>query len=129
MQKIILYGIGNEKEFNHYTFEKTKNAHKKITKILSKLFEINWPTQDESHDENDDYNPTEIDISKHKDFHQNISSSKNKNNRLDIFYGNKKIFITIHCSLKKRKTFNDELRKITKMPKPSKPINPKMIKS
>ena len=128
MEKIMLYGIGNEKKFNHYTFEKTKKAHKILADMLSEIFKINWMMQEESHDENDNILIKKVDISKYKDFHQIMSSTRDKEHRIDIFFGNKKMFMTIHCPLGKRRKFHDKLKAIVEMPGPKKLIKAKVRK-
>lgn len=58
----------------------------------------------------------EKEFEKKKDIHKSIFG-RGQEERLDIFYGDKKMFITIYCSQKKRLKFNEELFKIAEMPK------------
>ncbi len=111
--KIKLHAIGNEGNFNYYIFDKKKVVVETLSKILTKILDLKINL----------YNPDnnkKINIEKHKDFHENLGHRIRINSRSDIFYGDKKMFITIHCSQKLRLKFNEELFKIVKMPKPSK---------
>ena len=51
------------------------------------------------------------------DYYEGDKSVVNSNHRVNIFYGSKKIFVTIHCSEKLRKKFNKKLGEIGEMPK------------
>lgn len=101
-----IYGIGNDErlEFNHYTFEKTRKAHEILSELFGRIFEGRWDLN--YAEENGEHK--KIDISKNKDFHELLEGSKSigEKPRIDIFYGNKKMFVTILCSQEKRNEFN-----------------------
>ena len=120
MKKLKLYAIGNEGDFNYYVFDKKKELHKILNKIFYNLFNIQWPMTEERFGDNDIEELVKINIEKNKDFHQRLVNAKEKNSRIDIFYGDKRIFITIHCSVELKDKFNHELIKITFIPKPKK---------
>ena len=121
MGKIKIYSIGNQDKFNYYIFEKTKQTHKELSKLFKEIFNANWPLVEENEDNG---SVKQINITKNKDFHQSlhIMCVKPKKNitRIDIFFGNKKMFITIQCSFKKRKEFNSKLGEMADLPKPKK---------
>jgi len=121
MKKIIIFGIGNEKEFNHYTIEKTKQSHKILKNLFKSVFKIEWPLEEERLGDNDVPEIKKIDIGKNKDFHEIIGGWKNiGDDRVDVFYGDKKMFITLNCSLNKRKEFHKKLEKVARIIKPKK---------
>lgn len=107
MKKIILHSIGNQDNFNYYIFDKKQNVMEILSKILFDIFEAE-PL----------YIPgkKKINIEKFTDVHHGDFGKI----RLDIFYGNKKMFVSIHCSENLRLKFNEELFKIAEMPKPIK---------
>ena len=105
-----LYGLGNLGNFNYYIFDKKQLVAKGLSEIFRRVFNITWDFVDF-----DGKKEKKINIEKYKDRHCTISS---KNVRVDVFYGSKRMFITIFCSLKLRAKFNDELEAICIMPKP-----------
>jgi hypothetical protein len=109
-KKITLHAIGNDENFNYYIFDKKQNVMELLSKILWKIFGID-PLSEDS------ISKKKINIEKFTDIHFSDSSNKG---RLDIFYGNKKMFLSLHCSEKLRLKFNEELSKIAIMPKPKK---------
>ncbi|MBU3923486.1 MAG: hypothetical protein KJ592_01060, partial [Nanoarchaeota archaeon] len=50
MRKIIMYGIGNERKFNHYIFEKTQESFETLSKLFWKIG-IGWESNKEILDE------------------------------------------------------------------------------
>ncbi len=115
--KIKLYGIGNEGNFNHYEFDKKQQIAESLAMILNKLFGVYWEFHEEYQNKKKKFVTRTINIEKYKDYHGVINS---RNPRMDIFYGDKKMFITLNCSEKDRLRFNEELFKIAEMPKPKK---------
>ena len=114
MTKIKLYSIGNEGNFSYYIFDKKQE----VLDVLNKIFLIDfnlklglthWSYSDER---------KKINIEKYIDIHETICS--NGGIRIDVFYGDKKMFITINCSEEDKLRFNEELFKIVEMPKPKK---------
>ena len=119
MKKIILHEIGNQGNFNYYVFDKKQSVAESLSIVFYRIFEIDWEFW-----ELDTKIPQEkkINITKFTDIHQSLTR---KNDLIvDVFYGNKKIYITIICPENLRLKFNEELGKISVMPKPKK-IKPK----
>ena len=119
MKKIILHEIGNQGNFNYYVFDKKQSVAENLSIVFYRIFEIDWEFW-----ELDTKIPQEkkINITKFTDIHQSLTR---KNDLIvDVFYGNKKIYITIICPENLRLKFNEELGKISVMPKPKK-IKPK----
>ena len=104
--KILLYEIGNEGNFNFYVFNKRKKVYSLLAKILYDVLKIPLEIYNG--------NNKKINVFKYKDFHQRISSIEHRS-MADIFYGDKRIFLTINCSPTLRLKFNQELFKIVKM--------------
>jgi hypothetical protein len=117
MKNIKLYSIGNEKNYNYYIFDKKNYVIEILEKILNRTTDLKLYL----HEVDKNYNQRKINFEKTKEHHSHIINLKNKT-RLDIFYGTKKIFLILHCTLSTRKKFNEELEKISYMPKPSKKI-------
>jgi hypothetical protein len=118
MKKIKLYGIGNFEKFNYYIFDKKQE----VVEIISKLLYNTLGLRLDLHEEKEDGKniiQKEINFEKLDDEHQEIWAI-GKNERADIFYGNKKIFLSIYCSLKFRAKFNERLKEISLMLKPKK---------
>ena len=108
--KIKLHGLGNDGNFNYYIFDKKKKIYFQLAKIFKELFKVHLETYDEKN--------REINVEKYKDFHTDSSASNLGKPRIDIIYGDKKMFVMIHCSSQLRVKFNEELLKIAEMPKP-----------
>ena len=108
--KITLHSIGNEGNFNVYTFDKKQYIAKTLSKIFYNIFNLSWDLMDIDKGK-------EKNIEKDKDYHENLIRVGNTS-RIDVFYGDKKMFIAVHCSQKLRLKLNEELSKISKMPKP-----------
>ena len=114
-KKIIMYNIGNQDKFNYYVFEKTQNAFETLAKLFYRIFKIStWEIHNEK-------TGKKILVKNLTDTHNGFFGK----NRLDVFYGKKKMYITILCSKKTREKINKELGRITEMPKPMKGIKPK----
>ncbi|VVB82799.1 Uncharacterised protein [uncultured archaeon] len=122
MVKIKLYGIGNEENFNYYIFDKKQEVAKRIAQVMKKVFNAKWNFSKEIENEKGEWIEERINVEKKFDFHEKIANTPpNKNKfRIDIFYGDKKMFITINCHEDKRLELNKELLKIAEMPKPKK---------
>lgn len=87
--------------------------------MINECFGLNWNLKKTEYDKNDQPLDINRDISKDKDLHEAIDKVKPTSYpRADVFYGDKRIFLVIHCSQKKRKEFNDKLIEISKMPNP-----------
>lgn len=106
--KIKLHGTGNYGDFNFYIFDKKNYVAEVLSKIFEKTLNNKWERYNEERNKKEN-------IEKYKDIHQNLGFGGIS--RIDIFYGNKKMFITIHCSKQLRLKFNMALFKVAKMPK------------
>lgn len=115
-KKIILHEIGNRDNFNYYVFDKKQWVMEILDKILWEIFEIELL-----------YIPgkKKVNIEKFTDDHHNDYGKKG---RLDIFYGKNKMYVTIICPEESRLKFNEELGKISIMPKPKKIKKKKFVK-
>ncbi len=111
MKKIILHEIGNQDNFNYYVFDKKSSVAENLSTIFSKIFKINWNF--DAPDKKGNYR--KFNVNKWTDIHEKIDDGDNS--KIDVFYGNKKMYITIICSQKLRLKFNEELGKISVMPK------------
>lgn len=114
MKKIKLHAIGNGENINYYIFDKKQDVAKVLSKIFENILGIFWRFDEEYKAKKGRWRIKKINIEKFKDFHENHLG---KGNRIDIFYGDKKMFVTIFCSEKLRLKFNVELSKISIMPK------------
>ncbi len=116
-KKIRLYAIGNDGRFNYYVFDKSNE----VIEILSKFFSDIFGIYLNFYEEDTKGKIKEMNFNKLKDTHLGHKGVLSKNVRIDLFFGDKKMFISINCSPKLRSEFNKELEKVSKMPKP-KPI-------
>ncbi len=116
MKKLKLFAIGNEENFNYYIFEKKKGVLETLAKVFSKVFNLELMLYDIDNMENGKCKSRKRNIKNIKDYHESLGSISGKS-RIDIFYGSKKIFVSIYCSEKLRLKFNEELAKISFMPK------------
>ncbi len=118
MKKIKMLSIGNEERFNfnYYVFEKTQEAFEKLSVLFNNVLGGSWELNKEE-TKKGKFIVKKIKVFDFKDFHENEMRSISDTTRLDIFYGDKRMFITVICSEKMRMKINEELAKITKMPK------------
>jgi nucleoid-associated protein YejK len=112
-----IYATGNETlkgEFNisYYIFEKDKTFLDWLSKLLVEVFEIqNGEQKAKFIVKEKDRGIEEVyikDINKMVDLHEKYS---NKNDKIDIFYGNNKIYVTLRKSKEIRKKFTAFVRK------------------
>ena len=109
MDKIKLHGLGNNGNFNFYIFDKKRRVYFHLEKIFRDIFKVHLEFYDE--------NNKKINIEKYRDHHMSGFASNLGKPRIDIFYGDRKMFITILCSPQLRLKFNKELFKISEMSK------------
>jgi hypothetical protein len=115
--KIKLYGIGNYENFNYYIFDKSRKVHEILRPIIQEVFGLVWPLMKEVYNKKDMPEINKIDISKKEDVHERIVDLKGKSKaRINLFYGSKKMFLTVHCGEEQRKQFNLKLNKMAEMP-------------
>jgi len=115
MNKLTLYGVGNSRKFNYYTFKKEQKLLTVLSDLFSKIFEKDMILYKDEHKDRN----KKIQIKDLKDHHDIIDIGPGKS-RIDLFYGDKKVFAIIQCTEKLRTKFNKELFKKTRMPKPPK---------
>ena len=113
-KKLILRSIGNEGDFNYYIFDKKQEVIEKLSEILSRVFGIDIYLYEEYKDKKGKWKSRKINFEKIKDEHNGLQGGA------DLFFGDKKIFLTLVCPNKDRLKFNDELFKFFNMPKPEK---------
>ena len=118
-KKFTMYSIENYDNINHYTFEKTQNAFETLSKIFRQVFKIPWKLFDFVYDdEPEDGKDIKILVKNITDEHHRYENGMEK--RVDVFYGKNKMFVIFSCSNKIREKINEELGKVTKMPKQKK---------
>lgn len=115
MKKIKLYSVGNQGKFNHYEFDKKQEVIEFLINLFNQIFEIPWVLEETYIDEKDKVKTKKINFEKIKDIYRNYWNSKA---RIDVVLGDKKIFVILYCSQKLRLKFNEELGKVSYMPKP-----------
>ncbi|MFA4960505.1 MAG: hypothetical protein WC548_02470 [Candidatus Pacearchaeota archaeon] len=119
MRKIKLFAIGNQGNYNYYIFEKKQNAVRTIAKILGEIFQADIQLFKEYKDKDGNWSKRrKVNFEKRKDWHESYITNEEK--RIDIFFGDKKVFATIICSQKLREKFNKELGENSYLPKDKK---------
>ena len=118
-EKFNLYGLGNDESFNFYLFDKKQSIAEKLSEIFVRIFKLYWGFSDDFIDNKGKWRSKKINIEKKKDIHE-ILGGIGSDLRIDLFYGDKKMFMMMRCSQKLRLKFNEELFKIVNMPKPLK---------
>lgn len=116
MKKIRLHSIGNDKNFNYYIFDKKEEVISKLSPLFYQIFSLTWDSYDESTDKKGKWVKKKRAFESYKDKHEALRSVGNPS-RIDIFYGDKKIFVSINCPQKLRLKFNEALFEIASMPK------------
>ena len=109
-----LYSIGNRSKFNYYTFDKKNDVIIFLMKSLTGIFGFNFDWYKEYKTKDGKTKFRKINFEKIRDKH---ISDVSTNESVDLFFGDKKIFVTINCNTSKRKKFNEELKDFV-MPKP-----------
>jgi hypothetical protein len=116
-EKIKLHAVGNDKDFSYYVFNKSKKVHGILRGLFLGAFDIDWPLVEERFADNDKEEILKVNIEEKKDFHEKIGGLKmGKSARIDVFYGDKKMFVTINCNSELRREFNRKLEKVAEMP-------------
>ncbi len=110
-KKIVLYGLGNYGKHNFYIFDKKQEVANSLSKMFGKIFNLYWDFYEENYKTG---KRKKLNFEKFKDKHESLGNTKNQS-RIGIFYGDKRMFITINCSQKLRLKFNEELTNISKM--------------
>ncbi len=117
VKKFKIYSIGNDGSFNYYVFDKRQLMVEELSKMLREVFGLKLDMYDESFDKNYKLVHKKRHFEKYKDYHESLRATRN-NSRADIFYGSKKVFLTVICSASSRKKFNEDLFKFCSMPEP-----------
>ncbi len=118
-KKIKLYSIENRDDFNYYVFDKEQEVVESLSKIFDG-FGVELYLREEYKTKGGKWKSRKIDFGKYYDVCENFVSYKYQNFEGKIFYGKERIFVIVHCSQKLRLKFNEELDKISIMPKPKK---------
>ncbi len=111
VKKIKLHSIGNQENFNFYIFDKKKEVFNILNDILNKI-DAKFYDYDQN---NENINMEKISMEKMKDVHWSTTAIGRKS-RVDIYFGDKKMFLVINCPQDTRLKFNEELFKIAEMP-------------
>ena len=117
MKKIKLHAIGNDGDFNYYIFDKKNEVIIILNKLFNKIFKSGLQFYIDYENKKGNWSEKERNFEKERDSHESVGLI---NKRIDVFYGDKKIFVAINCSEKLRLKFNEELAKISTMPEPKK---------
>lgn len=118
MKKIKLIALGNYEKYNHYSIKKDKSFFKIFGALFDKVLKTSTEFDEEWDSKKEVFTKKKRKIKKYKDIHESFRGEGDT--RLDIFYGEKLIFITLYCKDKIREKFNEELFKVTYMVKPKK---------
>lgn len=115
VEKFKLYAVGNETLFSYYVLDKNRRVVEFFHKNFNEIFNIKYPLMNESCDEKIlDRHPEKL-----KDIHEKVGGIKTKTPlRIDIFYGYKRIYLTIYAPFDLRSKFNDKLKSAAKIIKP-----------
>jgi hypothetical protein len=116
VKKIKLYSIGNQENYNYYILDKKQEVIEILSRLIGTIFKLNFDLYEDYDNKKDKWERKKINFEAKKDIHQGIGNDP----RIDIFYGDKKIYLTINSSWKLRLKFNEELFKISSMPKEKK---------
>jgi len=113
MNKLKLFSVGNWKDFNYYVFEKKNETIDVLAKLFVNVFELEMFLYSDcektgSHEK--------INFENRIDVHEGMVDD---DSRVDIFYSDKKIFVTINCPEKLRLEFNQKLGEFFEMDEPS----------
>ena len=116
MNKSKIYGAGNETikgEFNisYYILEKDEKFLDWLALLLKEVLEIEYPASAKFWILNNEDGSEELipkDINKFFDYHERYS---NKGERVDIFYGEKRVFVVLRKSREIREKFASFLLK------------------
>jgi len=124
-KKATIFGIGNSGDFNYIIIQKHKGMNAWLSYFLKEAFGEHYPTAIYTFEKGKhDYKKRKAENL--KDYHETLTRShkhinkKVKRPRIDIFYGDKTIFITLICNKRKRKKFTEVLEKISRFHMPKK---------
>jgi hypothetical protein len=104
VKKVKILGIGNQGKFNYLIFEKNLDFFEFLDSVLWKAFEI----QDDSIIRKEYINKKDKFVRQKKNithFIDKYERFQNKKARIEIFYGKKKIFMSVYTSSPNRRKF------------------------
>ena len=114
MIKLPLYGIGTEGDFTYLLVKKHPQILQWLAILLEDVFGI-----PKAHvmiqDEDPDHGIVERTTKELVDLHDSFHAEKS---RIDVFYGNEKVFITVICSAELRPAFLSKVQECTIWMKP-----------
>ncbi|MCK4552573.1 hypothetical protein KAT80_00010 [Candidatus Pacearchaeota archaeon] len=128
-KKLVLHSIGNLEKFNYnyYIFDKKQKVIEKLAKILIMDLNIEIDLYEKYKDKKGKWESRKINFKKVKDEHYGLQGYS-VDIRCDLFFGDKKIFVTLNCSNEDRLKFNEILFKSFDMPKSKSSKNVKKTK-
>lgn len=122
--KTKIVGMGNEEDINFIIVYKNKYFFEWLAEFMLKSFGMsNYNVIGESECRRGDWIDKKKQIKNFTDRHEIY---KNKNARVDVFYGKRKVFIMINTPLKNKKKFGEVLGKIS-IWKKCKPANSRSL--
>jgi len=128
VKKYKLYTIGNVRDFNYYVFDKNQEEIEKLIEIFAKILGVDFNLYWTHTNKKGEQVNTKTNFNKFKDKHLYGIGHFDEKTRIDIFYGDKKIFVTVLCSQKLRLKFNEALFEFFDMPEYKHPKNAKKLK-
>ena len=103
MFKTKIVGIGNRGKYNYLIVNKSKDFFQWLNDFLYKSFGVHDVSYYEDYkNKKGEWVSKKRRINSCKDLHESYNSN---GVQVSVFYGNKKVFISIYCSLAKRKKF------------------------
>lgn len=118
VKKITLHAIGNDGNFNYYIFDKKQEVMEILARFFNEIFDAYWELEETYTSKKNKPKLKKINIEKYKDKHWGERCKSDT--RIDVYFGDKKMFVTIHCPEKLRLKFNESLGALVKIPKPRK---------
>lgn len=106
IKKTIIFGIGNHENVNYLIVEKRKDFLEFINRLFASIdnkINMEYYLTDYTKGK---IKETKINVLKYTDYHESRQSSKIK---LDIFYGKRRIFLTIQTSESTRSKLMNKL--------------------
>jgi hypothetical protein len=113
MKKMKVLGSGNNDCFNYLIVEKEKEFLERLNELLFDSFSLHLPEVMIVNTNKIDrkFISEKIEVMDAVDIHECVG--EDDETRVDVFYGNEKVFICFNCFLDKRKKFMDKLERIS----------------
>ena len=112
MKKMKILGIGNSGRFNYLIIKKEEGFLQWLNELLNLGIKNFIADVEYYSNEKDNYNKTLKKLSKLSDCHEVYEEASGKR-RVDVFYGNKRVFISIILPESQRKKLMDKLEEIS----------------